>query len=168
MNRESKALEAYIQAVLPERERWLYQHALNKTRVITRAMSPAEKAEYLNSETFQNTLRQIQRRDRVWQGLLRGELVLSGDRAEFDRLEKLIGAELKAGRKIDLAFLRTVEKSRVSLEKAYEARRIVRDGELRKYFDDNIGQLTNRAENRVVLWLRTRRRGPGIRTGNAL
>ena len=44
MNRESKALEAYIQAVLPERERWLYQHALNKTRVITRAMSPAEFA----------------------------------------------------------------------------------------------------------------------------
>jgi len=163
MNRESKALEAYIQAVLPERERWLYQHALNKTRVITRAMSPAEKAEYLNSETFQNTLRQIQRRDRVWQGLLRGELVLSGDRAEFDRLEKLIGAELKAGRKIDLAFLRTVEKSRVSLEKAYEARRIVRDGELRKYFDDNIGQLTNRAENRVVLWLRTADTSSGLR-----
>ena len=155
MKRESRALEAYIQAVLPERERWLYQHALNKTRVITRAMSAAEKAEYLNSEAFQSTLRQLQRRDRVWQGLLRGELVLSGDRAEFDRLEKLIEAEGKAGRKIDLAFLRTVEKSRVSLEKAYEARRIVRDGELRKFFDDNIGQLTNRAENRVVLWLRT-------------
>lgn len=155
MSRESMALEVYIHAVLPERERWLYQHALNKTRVITRAMSPAEKAEYLNSEAFQSTLRQLQRRDRVWQGLLRGELVLSGDRAEFDRLEKMLETELKAGRKIDLAFLRTVEKSRVSLEKAYEARRIIRDGELRKYFDSNIGQLTNRAENRVVLWLRT-------------
>ena len=35
MNREDRALEAYIQAVLPERERWLYQHALNKVRVVT-------------------------------------------------------------------------------------------------------------------------------------
>ena len=155
MNREDRALEAYIQAVLPERERWLYQHALNKVRVITRSMNPAEKAEYLNSEAFRSTLRQLQRRDRIWQGLLRGELVLSGDRAEFERLRRLIGEEIRAERKIDLAFLRTVEKSRVSLEKAYEARRIIRDGELRKYFDDNIGQLTTRAENRLVLWLRT-------------
>ena len=79
MNREDRALEAYIQAVLPERERWLYQHALNKVRVITRSMNPAEKAEYLNSEAFRSTLRQLQRRDRIWQGLLRGELVLSGE-----------------------------------------------------------------------------------------
>ena len=107
MNREDRALEAYIQAVLPERERWLYQHALNKVRVITRSMNPAEKAEYLNSEAFRSTLRQLQRRDRIWQGLLRGELVLSGDRAEFERLRRLIGEEIRAGRKIDLAFLRT-------------------------------------------------------------
>ena len=163
MKREDRTLEAYIQAVLPERERWLYQHALNKTRVITRAMSPAEKAEYLNSEAFQGTLRQLQRRDRVWQGLLRGELVLSGDLAEFDRLEKLIAAEVKAGRKIDLAFLRTVEKSRVPLEKAYEARRMIREGKLRQYYDEHIGQLTNRAENRVVLWLRTGNTSSGLR-----
>ena len=77
MNREDrKALEAYVQAVLPERERYLYQHALNKTRVITRSMKPAEKTEYLNSDAFRNTLRQVQRRDRIFQGLLRGELVL--------------------------------------------------------------------------------------------
>ena len=127
MNREDRALEAYIQAVLPERERWLYQHAPNKVRVITRSVNPAEKAEYLNSDAFQNTLRQLQRRDRIWQGLLRGELVLSGDRAEFDRLRRMIDEEIKAGRKIDLAFLRTVEKSRVPLAKAYEARRIIRE-----------------------------------------
>ena len=36
-------LRAYVQAVLPERERYLYQHALNKVRVITRSMRPAEK-----------------------------------------------------------------------------------------------------------------------------
>ena len=35
-------LNAYVQALRPERERYLYQHALNKVRVITRSMKPAE------------------------------------------------------------------------------------------------------------------------------
>ena len=131
MNHE--LLSAYVQALLPERERYLYQHALNKVRVITRSMKPAEKEAYLRSEAFQALLRQLQRRDRVWQGLLHSELTLSGDRAEFDRLAKLIEKEMQAGRKIDLAFLRTVEKSKVSLEKAYEAIRIVREGD---YYHD--------------------------------
>ena len=156
MNRSDRGtLEAYIQALLPERERYLYQHTLNKVRVITRSMKPAEKEAYLQSEAFQNTLRQLQRRDRIWQGLLRGELVLSGDEAEYNRLSGLIAAELKEGHRIDLSFLRTVEKSKVSLEKAYEALRIIREGALRQWFDDEMGQLTSRAENRVVLWLRT-------------
>ncbi|SNT93416.1 Helicase conserved C-terminal domain-containing protein [Aristaeella hokkaidonensis] len=148
-------LNAYVQALRPERERYLYQHALNKVRVITRSMKPAEKEAYLQSEAFLNTLRQLQRRDRIWQGLLRGELVLVGDQAEYERLAGLIATELHDGHKIDLAFLRTVEKSKVSLEKAYEALRIVREGDLRRWFDDGMGQMTIRAENRVVLWLRT-------------
>lgn len=148
-------LNAYVQALRPERERYLYQHALNKVRVITRSMKPAEKEAYLQSEAFLNTLRQLQRRDRIWQGLLRGELVLVGDQAEYERLAGLIATELHEGHKIDLAFLRTVEKSKVSLEKAYEALRIIREGDLRRWFDDGMGQMTTRAENRVVLWLRT-------------
>ena len=148
-------LNAYVQALRPERERYLYQHALNKVRVITRSMKPAEKEAYLQSEAFLNTLRQLQRRDRIWQGLLRGELVLVGDQAEYERLAGLIATELQDGHKIDLAFLRTVEKSKVSLEKAYEALRIIREGDLRRWFDDGMGQMTTRAENRVVLWLRT-------------
>ena len=156
MNREDRrALEAYVQAILPERERYLYQHAINKTRVITRSMKPAEKEAYLQSEGFQNTLRQLQRRDKVWQGLLRGELVLSGDRAEFERLSRLISEELRNGRRIDPAFLRTVEKSRAPLEKAYEAIQTIRGGALRRFFDEETGRFTARAENRVVLWLRT-------------
>ena len=147
-------LQAYIQALRPERERYLHQHALNKVRVITRSMKPAEKEAYLQGEAFQNTLRQLQRRDKVWQGLIQGELMLSGDRAEFDRLSRLIEEEMRAGRKVDLPFLRTVEKSKVSLEKAYEALRIIREGELRDWFDNEMGLLTSRAENRVVLWLR--------------
>ena len=148
-------MQAYVQALLPERERYLHQHALNKARVITRSMRPAEKESYLQSEMFQNTLRQLQRRDKIWQGLLRGELVLSGDRAEFERLSRLIDREMQEGRKVDLPFLRTVEKSKVTLEKAYEALRIIREGELRNWFDEEMGQMTARAENRVVLWLRT-------------
>ena len=62
---DRQALEVYIQSLLPERERYLYQHALNKVRVITRSMKPAEKTAYLNSDAFQNTLRQVQRRDKV-------------------------------------------------------------------------------------------------------
>ena len=164
MNRSDRsAMEAYIQALLPERERYLHQHAQNKARVITRSMKPAEKEAYLQSEAFQTTLRQLQPRDKIWQGLLRGELVLSGDRAEFDRLSKLISREMEDGRKIDLAFLRTVEKSKISLEKAYEAIRIIREGDLRCWFDEQIGSFTTRAENRVVLWLRTGDHGARLR-----
>ena len=79
-------------------------------------MKPAEKTAYLNSDAFQNTLRQVQRRDKVWQGLLHGELALSGDRADFERLSRLIAEEMKAGLRVDLNFLGTVEKSKVSLE----------------------------------------------------
>ena len=97
MNRPDRsAMEAYVQALLPERERYLHQHALNKARVITRSMRPAEKEAYLQSEAFQTMLRQLQRRDKIWQGLLRGELVLSGDRTEFERLSKLIAKEMSA------------------------------------------------------------------------
>ena len=162
MNREDGALEAYIQALLPEREKWLYQHALNKVRVITRSMTSSEKAAYLNGDAFQATLRQLRRRDRVLQGLLRGELVLAGDRAEFTRLERLIGEELRSGRKPDLLFLRSVERSRVTLEKAYAARALIREGQLRQFFEGNLGRLTNRAESRVTLWLRTGNASSGL------
>ena len=149
------ALAAYIRELRKERDAWLYQHALNKVRVITRSMQPAEKEEYLRSDSFRNTLRQLQRRDRIYQGLLRHELVQPGAKAECDRLSRLIAGELQAGRKVDLAFLRTVKKSHVSLDKAYRAVRTVLDGSLRHYYDENVGSLTVRAENRIVVWMRT-------------
>ncbi len=156
MNREDRAAqEAYIRSLLSEREQYLYQGALNKVRVITRSMKPAEKEEYLRSDAFRNTLRQLQRRDRTYQGLLRGELVQSADRAELDRLGRMIALELRAGRGVDLPFLRSVEKSRVPLEKAYRAVDAVRSGALRRWVEENIGQMTVRAENRVVVWMRT-------------
>ena len=76
MNREDrKAEEIYLRALQSEREDWLYHSALNKVRVITRSMQPPEKEAYLSSDAFRNTLRQLQRRDRIYQGLLRGELL---------------------------------------------------------------------------------------------
>ena len=149
------ALQAYVAAMLSERGQYLYQHALNKVRVITRSMKPAEKEEYLRSDAFRSTLRQVERRDRAYQGLVRGELVLAGDRAEFERLQGLITRELQSGRAVDLPFLRTVEKSRVPLDQACDALRILGDGTLRRFFEQEIGRLTSQAENRIVLWLRT-------------
>jgi len=156
MNREDRRVtEAYVQAILSEREQCLYQNALNKVRVITRSMKPAEKEEYLQSDSFRNTLRQLKRRDRIYQGLLHNELVQPGARSELDRLSRLIAGELQAGRKVNLPFLRTVEKSHVPLEKAYQAIREVRDGILRRWIDEQMGSLTLRAENKIVLWMRT-------------
>lgn len=156
MNREDRRVtEAYVQAVLSEREQCLYQNALNKVRVITRSMKPAEKEEYLQSDSFRNTLRQLKRRDRIYQGLLHNELVQPGARSELDRLSRLIAGELQAGRKVNLPFLRTVEKSHVPLEKAYQTIREVRDGILRRWIDEQMGSLTLRAENKIVLWMRT-------------
>jgi len=156
MSREdAKVLEAYIRAVRTERERFLYQSALNKVRVITRSMKPSEKEAYLQSDAFRNTLRQLQRRDRIYQGLLRNELLQPGAKSDFDRLSRMIAAELQAGRRVDLSFLRSVEKSRVSLEKAHLALRLLREGTLRRWLDDQLGQLTVRAENKIVIWMRT-------------
>ena len=156
MNRDdAKVLEAYVLALRAERERFLYQSALDKVRVITRSMKPSEKEDYLRSDAFRNTLRQLQRRDRIYQGLLRNELLQPGAKSDFDRLSRMIAAELQAGRQVDPAFLRSVEKSRVSLEKAHRALRLLREGTLRRWFDDSIGQLTVRAENRIVVWMRT-------------
>ena len=143
MNRDdAKVLEAYIRAVRAERERFLYQSALNKVQVITRSMKLSEKEAYLQSDAFRNTLRQLQRRDRIYQGLLRNELLQPGAKSDFDRLRRMIAAELQAGYKVDLSFLRSVEKSRVSLEKAHRALLLLLEGTLRRWFDDNIGQLT--------------------------
>ena len=137
MSREDrKTLEAYTQALLSEREQAVYQHALNKVRVITRSMKPEEKEEYLRSDAFRNTLRQLRRRDRVYQGLQRGELVQAGDRAEYDRLSRMIAREMEQGHPVDLAFLRSVAKDKVSLDTAYRAIETLQEGWVRKHLEE--------------------------------
>ena len=156
MNGEDKrAQEYYVHALLTERDRALYQQALNKARVITRRMTAEEKKEYLESDSFRITLRQVQRRDRVRQALLRGELVSEGDRAEFERLRPLILRCQQEKREPDLPFLRSVERSHVSLDRAYEAVETIRSGELRRFWEEQLGRFTSAAENKVNLWLRT-------------
>ena len=58
---QKAALEFYLKALRQEREGYLYQHALNKVRVITRSMKEAEREEYFRSQAFTNTLQQVRR-----------------------------------------------------------------------------------------------------------
>lgn len=120
MSRE-QALACYAAEMTRDREAYLYQHALNKARVITRSMGPAEREEYLKSEAFAAVLRQVKRKDRIYQGLLRGELLQTAQAAEFDRLAPLIEQELEAGRTVSLPFLRSAERGKIPLEKARKA-----------------------------------------------
>ena len=55
MDRQA-ALAAYIEAILPEREDWLYGQALRRARTVTRGMTPEERAAYLESRAFGTAL----------------------------------------------------------------------------------------------------------------
>ena len=116
-----RAMEIYAAEMMRDREAYLYQHALNKARVITRSMMPEERQRYLESEAFGNVLRQVKKKDRVYQGLVRGELVQTAQAAEFDRLAPLIEREIEAGREVSLPFLRSAERGKIPLERARAA-----------------------------------------------
>ena len=66
MDRQA-ALQAYIRALLPEREAALYQRARRKARVAAGGMSPEEEAEYLESKAFAGLLHKTCRGDRTYQ-----------------------------------------------------------------------------------------------------
>ncbi len=147
------ALAAYIRELRKERDAWLYQHALNKVRVITRSMKPDEKEAYLRSSAFGNTLAAIRRRDSVDQALSRGELPLSWQRAEFDRLAPLIRQELSRGNDIRLGFLRAVSQSRVSPEKAHRARDLIMNNAPEEFFASRADQLAKAADQKTARYL---------------
>ncbi|MBQ3423911.1 MAG: hypothetical protein IJH38_01775 [Clostridia bacterium] len=144
MDRQA-ALRAYIEAILPEQERYLESCAESKVRPITRNMSPGEAEAYRQSKAFANTLYQVRRSDAPLQGLLRGELVLDRHLGEFERLAPLIDAELRRGRGVDLGFLRSVERSRVSLNKAHTALDLMQSGAPAKCFRANSRRFTDTA-----------------------
>ena len=153
MDRQA-ALTAYAQAILPEREAFLYRRALSKVRPITRGMKPEEAEAYLKSRAFESALYRVKRGDRAYQALQRGELVLEEHQAEFERLAPMILGELRRGAAIDLAFLRSVERSRVPLKKARAALRRLDGQAPRRFLDGQAKRLAAEADGRVERWLR--------------
>ena len=152
MDRED-ALRAYIAALLPERERALYGQALKKSRAITRGMTDAAKAEYLNSRAFGNTLWQVRKGDDTYQALKNGRLP-EGCAAEFERLAPLIHSELERGEAIDLPFLRSVSRSRTPLHRARAALRALSEGAVEKQLEAQCDALLPEAERRLSRHLR--------------
>ena len=120
-----EALAAYARAAAKEREEYLRQSAVKKANVITRGKSQAEREEYLRSDAFSTLLYQQKRRDKAYQALLRGELVMEYHQEEYRELLPLIESELRHGNEIDLAFLRSVESVRVTLGQAHKALRML-------------------------------------------
>ena len=153
MDREA-ALLLYVKALLPERERALYERALSRTRAITRGMTEEARAEYLSSRAFANALYQVQKADKPYQALLRGELLTEEARAEFERLMPMIAAEAERGRDIDLPFLRSVDRSRVALKKARAALDALEKGEVRRLLEARASALADEAEERTARYLK--------------
>ena len=150
---ELTAREIYIEGLKRDREKYLYQHALNKARTVTRTMKPDERAEYLAGQGFASILHQVRRRDRIYQLLCRGEFAQSAHAAEFEHLEPLINAELKAGRVPDLEYLRSVDRSRISPAKAARAVKLLKDGAPGRLFSSGSGENLSYAEGRVEKFL---------------
>lgn len=153
MDRDA-ALRAYIRAILPERERWLEQCARNKARGITRGMDPEEEAAYYQGRAFANTLYHVQRGDRTYQGLLKGELLMDSHAAEFERLAPLIDSELRRGNAVNLDFLRSVERSRVTLKKARAAVALMKKQAPKKLLEGQTKRLSDQTAEKLERCLR--------------
>ena len=148
-----EALAAYARAAALERESYLYQNAVKKSAAFTRGMSREEKENYLRSDSFSVLLYQQKRRDKVYQALLRGELTLDYQQAEFQELLPLIESELKHGNETDLPFLRSVERARVTLGQAYKALKTLDRQVPRQFFQAQQKRLTDNAEQQVERYL---------------
>ena len=152
MDRDA-ALRAYIQALLPEREAYLYQRAVNKVRAITRGMSAGEAEAYYRGKAFASALYHVRRGDDALQALLRGELALDSHVAEFERLEPMIRQELQSGNPVDLPFLRSVERGHISLKKARTALRLVKQQAPRKLLAGQVKRLSDQSDGKVERYL---------------
>ena len=147
------ALRAYIAALLPEKERELYDRALKKSRAITRGMTGEAVEEYLNSRAFGNTLWQVRKGDAVYQALQSGRLP-EGCQAEFERLAPMIQSELDHGAPIDLPFLRSVSRGRAPLHRAKAAVKALSDGAVQARLEKQCDDLLPEAGRRLAQYLR--------------
>ena len=148
-------LSAYIEAVRPEQEQFIRQRALRKAESITAAMRPQEAEDYLKSQAFENLNRHLMRTDRVYQGMLHGEILLDRYQAELDRLSPLISQELEAGNPIDLNFLRSVNRAKVPLSKARKARKRMAEGAVRTLLERAVPRYIRETEQQVEQYLKT-------------
>ena len=153
---KKEALWAYIGAVLPERERYLTQRARKQFR------GSGDEDDPKTVQAFENTLYHIRRADKVYRKLQQGELVLEYYQEEFALLEPLILQELRQGREIDLDFLRSVQRSRVSLKAAHAALILAEGHEALKLLRGQAGYLTGLADGKVARFLRHRNMGPFV------
>ncbi len=152
---QREALAAYCQALSREREQYLFQQALKKSGAAVRGRNAAEKDSYAESQAFQSTLYHLKRADKVYQALRRGELPLEYQQAEFQQLLPLIQSELTHENPIALPFLRSVERSRVTLGSAHKAIRQIEDHLPRKYLQAQMKRLTSDADRQVERYLRS-------------
>ena len=143
MDRQT-ALSIYTQALLEEREGYLYQRAL-KAHAAPGGTEPGDK----DSRAFANELYHIKRRDKIYQALTRGELIMDYHAAEFEQLSPLIIEEIRHGNEVSLPFLRSVARGRVSLAKAHAAIRQLKLNAPQKILREQGAILADEAERRL-------------------
>ena len=139
---------------MPEQEQFIRQRALRKAESITAAMRPQEAQEYLESQAYQNLISHLLRTDRVYQGMRHGEILLDRYQAELERLTPLIASELEAGNPVDLAFLRSVSRSRVPVSRARKARQQILGKAPGRLLERNMPRYIRETEQQVEQYLR--------------
>ena len=140
-----EVLQAYIDAVIPERDRYLERQVLRKAG----GKCGGGDAE-ASGPAFESALYHLRRADKVSRALLKGELPTEYYRTEFDLLAPLIEADLKDGREIDLAFLRSVQRSRVPAGTARAAVRLMEGERLRVFLDKRLNRVAALAEEKTA------------------
>ena len=148
MNRQ-EALRIYAGEASREREAFLEQRVLQKAG----RMSAQEKAKYIQSQAFENTVYQLKRRDKAYQGLRRGELVSDYYQTEFEALAPLIMEEAAQGNPVSLPFLRSVSRARIPLSRARAALGMMDQAVPDLYFKRNFKRFVRMADSMTERWL---------------
>ena len=149
---EQRSREAYRQEILKEMENEIRRRTIKKAEVITRSMKPGEEAEYLQSRAFQNALNQTRKKDRAYQAMSQGDFPEEME-AEYVRLRPLIEAELKAGHRVELEFLKSVARLHRPLREARQARRTVQERQIANLLRRNAGQIAGELDRLITAYL---------------
>ena len=150
---EQTPYEAYLQAIMAEREQYLYKRALNKAKPAMRGMDADARAEYIESKAFSSLLYHMQRSDSMYQAMKRGELIQSYHLEEFELLEKLIESELEHGHEIDLNLLRAADRYHIALKQAHRALRALEERAPQHALKAEVERLADEAEGKVERYL---------------